>query len=115
MKLFYDKNTGEIRGTVDGFGPDRGIKIAPDDPDVVERNIQLGDSDEQLARNLLNPHYELDIEMVRIKDGLAEEKTEEEKQQIKENRRQAAERAANRPKEPTLEQRVERLENNASS
>jgi hypothetical protein len=77
MRLFINKATGEVIGTVDGFDDHltEGVMILPGDlqPDDVEAlTIGLGDPNEKMARRLMDAKDELSIDMLRMgPDGLA--------------------------------------------
>ena len=78
MRLFYNKKTKQIVGTVDGFQPiSDNVRIVPgglDPDDIGYEDIELGSEKEELARKLMDPHTPLGIDMVEFsaKDGVRE-------------------------------------------
>lgn len=97
MKVFYNKKTGDIIGTVDGFDEDliKGVKIQPSgipSGQIVEEVIGLGHPKEALARRLLEPRDELGIQFLKIGSGGIEEMTEPEKTAVRKKQKPRAPR-----------------------
>ena len=55
MKLYYNKDNGEIVGTIEGFGNHNGVDISIPNISIESIDITVGHPLEQWARDLENP------------------------------------------------------------
>ncbi len=78
MKIFYDQD-GRVVGTVDGFSDHADISVRVNGEETASTEIKLGDPDEQLARDLMDPRNPLKVDDLVLEDGKVREMTDKEK------------------------------------
>lgn len=117
MKIFWNKKTGEIIGTVDGFDQSHdGISITPAGiplEDIGEETIVPGHPKEALARKLMDPRDELGIHLLKVEgDGIAEMNSGE-KKAVKARIRKQEEESRRRQEEvasrPSLQEQMDEI------
>lgn len=120
MKIIYNKDTGEVIGTVEGRV--KGVTILPGGaaPDSIgEKIIEPGDPEAAVADRLLDPRDDLSISFLRIEDNELVEVPEDTKEKIRKHhrdQRERAEKAAKKVKnQPPLKEIVADLDKRLSA
>lgn len=120
MRIFYNRHTGQVIGTVDGFDEKTeemtGVTIVPGNltkDDVGVEVIGLGHPKEELARRLLEGTDPLNIDFIKVTSRGVVEKTKAEKNQIlaqrAKERKDYEDHIAKNANKPSLQQQIDNL------